>query len=479
MKHKTTFIIAVFAGIIFSSCKKEKSCESCRKPPTAVAGPDRLITLPTDSVALDGSASSDPDGVISSWLWTKISGPASIHINSASTSKTIVKSFVTGTYQFELMVTDNDGLFAKDTVQITLDGIATNHPPVANAGADQTITLPTHSVTIDGNGSTDPDNNIASYEWTKIFGPSSFSIFNANTSQTQVVNLAEGIYLFELKVTDLGGLFSKDTIKVTVIGQTLVPFACDNSLRPLINAQLTPFTTLPSGTGRVFTTIGNKVYFLTVECINCNDSTKAKAYYNIFDLNTQTWSRSRDHMINPRKLGTIVAAGNKIYYAGGYNGIVNVYSTVFSNIDIYDITSDTWSSSSLSVGRCNLSGIVIEDKILFAGGFAGTSFIPSDRVDIYQLSTGIWSTASLSQARGDMSAVTTNNKIYFAGGSAGVNAFTIGYLGATDRIDIYDNSTGSWSVSALVQEKTMMSSVSVGNKIFWAGGLTSWEDWKW
>ena len=76
-----------------------------------------------------------------------------------------------------------------------------------------------------------------------------------------------------------------------------------------------------------------------------------------------------------------------------------------------------------------------------------------------------------------MSAVTTNNKIYFAGGSAGVNAFTIGYLGATDRIDIYDNSTGSWSVSALVQEKTMMSSVSVGNKIFWAGGLTSWEDW--
>jgi hypothetical protein len=93
----------------------------------------------------------------------------------------------------------------------------THQPPVAIAGTDQTITLPTNSVTLDGSASTDPDNNIASYIWTKIFGPSSFNISITNKKeQAQVTNLVEGVYQFELTVKDAGGLFSKDTIKVKV-----------------------------------------------------------------------------------------------------------------------------------------------------------------------------------------------------------------------------------------------------------------------
>ena len=115
-----------------------------------------------------------------------------------------------GTYRFELKVTDNGGLSAKDTVQVIVnDSASTNRPPVANAGADQTITLPTNTVTLNGSGSTDPDNNITSYTWTKISGPSSFNIANANAVQTQVTNLVQGIYQFELKVTDAGGLFQR------------------------------------------------------------------------------------------------------------------------------------------------------------------------------------------------------------------------------------------------------------------------------
>ena len=195
---KISFLIllSLCTGIIFLiSCKKEKSCEGCRennKPPIANAWPDQVITLPTDSVSLDGNASNDPDGTISSFLWTKISGPASFSINNVSAARTIVKNLVTGVYQFELKVTDNGGLFAKDTVKITVDSSTTtptNHPPVANAGPDQTITLPTNTIYLDGSGSTDPDNNITSYAWTKISGPLSFNIANANAVQTQVTNL--------------------------------------------------------------------------------------------------------------------------------------------------------------------------------------------------------------------------------------------------------------------------------------------------
>jgi hypothetical protein len=89
-------------------------------------------------------------------------------------------------------------------------------PPVALAGTDQIITLPLDSTSLDGSKSTDPDSNITSYLWTKIAGPSSFFISNQSTAQTQLTRLKQGIYLLELKVSDAGGLFSKDTVQIAV-----------------------------------------------------------------------------------------------------------------------------------------------------------------------------------------------------------------------------------------------------------------------
>src|SRR4030095_212916 len=251
---KIAAFVLLTGALIYVSCKKEYSCENCRetnKSPFANAGKDTIIILPIDSAMLDGSTSSDPDGTISSFQWTKILGPASFTIPNASAAKTVVKNLTAGTYQFELKVTDNGGLFAKDTVQIIVNVPGQpNRPPVANAGADQTITLPTNTVNFDGIGSTDADNNIINYAWTKILGPSSFSFVNANAVQTQVANLVQGVYQFELKVTDGGGLFAKDTVQLTVNAATIIP-ACDNSNRPQVNAQLIPFGKLSQGGDRI------------------------------------------------------------------------------------------------------------------------------------------------------------------------------------------------------------------------------------
>src|SRR5690349_14213390 len=117
-------IVFVLLTLVNISCKKERSCEGCKennKPPIAIAGLDQVITLPTDSVLLDGRNSSDPDGTISEWLWKKISGPASFNINNSSSSTPDVKDLVQGVYQFELKVTDNGGLSAKDTVQVIVN----------------------------------------------------------------------------------------------------------------------------------------------------------------------------------------------------------------------------------------------------------------------------------------------------------------------------------------------------------------------
>ena len=59
-----------------------------------------------------------------------------------------------GVYQFQLKVTDNNGATAIDTVQVTVN--AANIAPTANAGTDQTIQLPTNSVSLSG-ADTDAD----------------------------------------------------------------------------------------------------------------------------------------------------------------------------------------------------------------------------------------------------------------------------------------------------------------------------------
>jgi len=191
-------------------------------PPTANAGPDQTITLPTNSVILSGSGA-DTDGSIVGYQWTKISGPAAGTITNPTTAATSVTGLAQGVYQFELRVTDNAGAFGRDTVQVTVNPAASNIPPVANAGPDQIITLPTNSVILSGNG-TDADGIVVSYLWTKISGPAAGTITNPNVAATSVTGLVVGTYRFELRVTDNGGAFGRDTIQVTVnAGATNTP----------------------------------------------------------------------------------------------------------------------------------------------------------------------------------------------------------------------------------------------------------------
>jgi len=181
--------------------------------PTANAGPDKTITLPTNAVALTGTGT-DSDGSITAYLWTKISGPTAGAITSATVATTSVTGLIAGVYKYELKVTDNSGATDKDTMQVTVN-TAANLPPTANAGLDKNITLPTNSVALTGTG-TDPDGTIAAYLWRKISGPVSADITSTTTAATTVTALITGVYKFELKVTDNSGATDTDTVQVTV-----------------------------------------------------------------------------------------------------------------------------------------------------------------------------------------------------------------------------------------------------------------------
>ena len=181
--------------------------------PTANAGSDKTITLPTNWVTFNGSGT-DSDGTIASYQWAKISGPSGGTINNGNSSSATANNLSEGIYQFELTVKDKKGAIGKDTVQVRVNPAA-NMAPTANAGSDKTITLPTNWVTFNGSG-TDSDGTIASYQWAKISGPSGGTINNGNSSSATANNLSEGVYQFELTVKDNKAAMGKDTVKLVV-----------------------------------------------------------------------------------------------------------------------------------------------------------------------------------------------------------------------------------------------------------------------
>lgn len=178
--------------------------------PNAVAGNDQVLANGVTSSSLDGSASNDPDGSISVYAWTKLSGPAGNTFGTPNAATTTINSLVTGTYVFRLTVTDNLGATGTDDVQVRVNAL-----PTAAAGNDQTLGVGTTSTTLNASGSSDADGTISTYAWTKISGPAC-TITSPSASSTTITSLTSGVRIFRITVTDNNGGTSTDDVQVFV-----------------------------------------------------------------------------------------------------------------------------------------------------------------------------------------------------------------------------------------------------------------------
>ncbi|MGN6601806.1 MAG: PKD domain-containing protein [Ginsengibacter sp.] len=439
--------LSVIIVVLLHSCKKVSRDVAVNEPPVANAGTNQILILPKDSVQLNGTNSYDPEKEMMTYQWSKIAGPQSYIIRNASSASTVVAKLVAGVYRFELKVTDKQAAVDRDTVQITvMAGDGNNYPPVADAGPDQTITLPLNSCILNGTGSYDPDGTVATYQWTKIGGPASFTLTNSNAATARVANMSEGNYAFELKVTDNSGLTGKDTVNILVYlaGHD----TCDVTNRQHVNASLNPIGTLSVSRMPYVAAAGGKIAFAGGQYYTGPYYTTSSAV-DIYDVNSKAWSSS--HLSKEREGIAAISCGNKIFFAGG-----GMFDGGVTNIDIYDASTNAWTTADLSVGRSYLTAATVGNKVFFAGGFT-EGWTPSSIVDIYDLSTNTWSRAKLSQSRYNLGAVTVGNQVYFAGG-----------VGST-RVDIYNNTTNSWSSSELKELSGPVSGIAVGDKIYWAG----------
>jgi gliding motility-associated-like protein len=116
-----------------------------------------------------------------------------------------------GTHTVSATATDSQGNTQTAEIQIFV-----RNSPVANAGEDITLTLPTSSAQLTGDGQSS-DGSAVVYTWNQISGPSEATLAGENSSTASLENLVEGSYTFELTVTDNKGLTSADQIVVEVI----------------------------------------------------------------------------------------------------------------------------------------------------------------------------------------------------------------------------------------------------------------------
>jgi PKD repeat protein len=185
-------------------------------PPVAEAGEDQIAYRGTE-VTFDGSGSIDIDGTIVLYEWDFGEYPPMPVVKDKDGNYPPDPDYgcgmvVSHTYSkmavrtVTLTVTDDDGSYSQDTCLVRI----INHPPEAEAGADQTVQLD-QSVTFDGTGSTDPDGEIVSYDWDFGDGQS------CGYGPGPVYTYSElGTFTVTLTVTDNDGKAATDTMTVTV-----------------------------------------------------------------------------------------------------------------------------------------------------------------------------------------------------------------------------------------------------------------------
>ena len=190
-------------------------------PPVANAGTDQS-KLVTQTVTLDGSASSDVDGDPLTYLWSLTSAPAG-STAALDNPAAVMPTFTIdrpGSYVAQLIVNDGLVMSAADTVTIS----TVNSPPFSNAGPDQSV-IAGQAVALNGQASSDVDGDPLSFAWSFTNVPPGSTAVLQNPTSVSPTFTADrpGQYVVQLIVND--GFVNGAPDTVTIATTNLPPTA--------------------------------------------------------------------------------------------------------------------------------------------------------------------------------------------------------------------------------------------------------------
>lgn len=184
--------------------------------PVANAGPDQNVFI-MSVITLTGAESSDVDGDQLTYQWSLTSTPEGsfASLNDATTVSPTFTADVEGSYVVQLIVNDGKTDSAADTVTIVVS--KENSAPVANAGPDQSVII-NSIVTLNGDQSTDADNDGLSYLWDFVSKPtdSMATLDNPTVIDPTFTADVAGSYVLSLVVNDGLASSEPDNVQINV-----------------------------------------------------------------------------------------------------------------------------------------------------------------------------------------------------------------------------------------------------------------------
>ncbi|HEX8441671.1 PKD domain-containing protein [Archangium sp.] len=181
--------------------------------PIARAGSERTGSVGAE-LQLDGTRSADPDGDVLTYQWTQLAGPR-VTLDDERSPKPTFTPTRPGFVRLGLTVSDGKLTSVPSTVlvQVTTGG---NHPPLANAGADQQLIIG-GVATLDGSASVDADGEPLRYVWEQVWG--SPVVLQESGATPRFEPPGKGRYRFRLTVWD--GEVPSAPVEVDVVVSTL------------------------------------------------------------------------------------------------------------------------------------------------------------------------------------------------------------------------------------------------------------------
>jgi hypothetical protein len=203
-----------------------------------------------------------------------------------------------------------------------------NLPPIVDAGPDKALVQPANSVSVTGTAS-DPEGRVlASTQWTKVSGPSTYTIGNPSSLTTLMNSLnTVGTYVFRLTATDNLGLSASDDMQIVVTVPSPQPDLVASVTTPLSMTMGTPVT-------------------LQATITNQGTATTGGSFSNFFQVATAANGGGTVTDLAPSSMGTLTA--------GASNTTSRSYTFTSAGIRSVRVCADkTSSSDSGSISESN------------------------------------------------------------------------------------------------------------------------------
>ena len=168
-----------------------------------------------------------------------------------------------------------------------------------------------------------------------------------------------------------------------------------------------------------------------------------------------------------RNVHSAVLLGGVVYVGGGLEGTSNNDDKDSYRLDVYNLTTNQWSSSPITTPYCEFAMTVLDDKLVTAGGLTKNDEVVKK---ILVLNAGQWEDYSeMPTARYSATAVGYHSMLIVVGGVTKVE----GKWTTLSTAELLDTTDGRWYAcnNQLPSAHTALTAAVMNNKLYLLGGV--------